>query len=346
MQAAKGCWLARALMLTGLIVMAAAVGAIAYPLWWIHRSEATGYDLLREHLLVRPHTRGTHRCMPTRPQRYSRSVHLAGILEIPSLGVRAPVLQGLSDSVLNVAAGHDSTSPWPGRLGESVIEAHDVGYFARISALRRGDRVIWLDACTEQTFRVVSTEVSAPGTEILPPPNGRGLALITCYPTNALFWTPYRFVIEAEMVSSARLTTPQPRLTVAVTHLRVPAPRALVAEGLTLQSNSILLGHLSTIGHPSAAFLQSPAGLDAQKAALESYFGAEKAIAAGNAAWWRDLAVPGLRMPPAWSKNDAVSVTIDVQGNSVRSVTLWSAAFRMRLVVRHGALLIASVAHA
>jgi sortase (surface protein transpeptidase) len=58
-------------------------------------------------------------------------------LEIPSLGVRAPVLQGLSDSVLNVAAGHDPASPWPGDVGESIIEAHDVSYFARISALKR-----------------------------------------------------------------------------------------------------------------------------------------------------------------------------------------------------------------
>jgi hypothetical protein len=98
------------------------------------------------------------------------------------------------------------------------------------------------------------------------------------------------------------------------------------------------------IGRPSAAFLEGPGGLDAEKAALESYFGAEKAIAAGNSAWWRDLAVPGLSMPPAWPVNDPVSVTLDVVGNSVRSVTLWSVAFTMRLVVRHGALLIASVA--
>ncbi len=344
MRTGKGRWGPRALMLMGFIIFAAAAAAIAYPLWWNHRYETTGNGLLREHLLMRHQTSDTSRCTPSLPSRYSRSMHLDGILEIPSLGVRAPVLQGLSDSVLNVAAGHDSISPWPGGLGESIIEAHDVSYFTRISALRRGDRVIWVQACTEQTFRVVATEISAPGAEILPPPDGRGLALITCHPTNALFWTPYRFVVETEMVSSGFLTTPQPRLTVLIPHLRVPAPPALVAEGLTLQSNFILLGHLSTTGHPSAAFLESPAGLEAEKAALESYFGAEKATAAGNSAWWHDLAVPELPMPPAWSVNDPVSVTLDVAGNSVRSVTLWSAAFTMRLVVRHGTLLIASVA--
>jgi LPXTG-site transpeptidase (sortase) family protein len=331
-------------MLMGCTVFAVAAVGVAYPLWWNHRAETTGSGLLREHLLVRQHTSHTPRCTPSLPSRYSRSRHLDGILEIPSLGVRAPVLQGLTDSVMNVAAGHDPISPWPGAPGESIIEAHDVGYFARISALTRGDRVIWVDACAEHTFRVVAAEISAPGAEIFPPPDGRGLALITCYPTNALFWTPYRFVVEAEMVSSRRLTTAQPRPTVLITHLRVPAPPALVAEGLTLQSNSILLGHLSMTGHPSAAFLEGPGGLDAEKAALESYFGAEKAIATGNSAWWHDLALPGLPMPSAWSMNDPVSVTLNVAGNSVRSVTLRSAAFTMRLVVRHDTLLIASVA--
>jgi LPXTG-site transpeptidase (sortase) family protein len=330
-------------MLTGFIVAAVAAVAVAYPLWWNHRSETTGNALLREHLLARHHRSDTRRCTPSLPSRFSRSMHLDGILEIPILGVRAPVLQGLSDSVFNVAAGHDPISPWPGALGESIIEAHDVSYLARISALKLGDRVIWVDACTEQTFRVVAIKISAPGAEISPPPNGHGLALITCYPTNALFWTPHRFVVEAEMVSSGRLTAPQPGLAVPIPHLRVPAPPALVAEGLTLQTNSILLGHLSITGHPSAAFLESPAGLDAQRAALESYFGAEKAIATGNSAWWHDLAVAELPMPPAWSVNDPVNVSLDVAGNSVRSVTLWSLAFTMRLVVRHGALLIASV---
>ncbi len=346
MRTGKGRWGPRALMLMGFIIFAAAAAAIAYPLWWNHRSETTGNSLLREHLLMRHQTSDASRCTPSLPSRYSRSMHLDGILEIPSLGVRAPVLQGLSGSVLNVAAGHDSNSPWPGGPGESIIEAHDVSYFARISALKRGARVIWVDACTEQTFRVVATEISAPHAEIFPPPDGRGLALITCYPTNALFWTPDRFIVEAEMVSAGRLTTPQPRLTVLIPHLRVPAPPALVAEGLTLQSNVILLGHLSTTGHPSAAFLGGPASLDAEKAALESYFGAEKAIATGNSAWWHDLAVAGLAMPSAWSMNDPVNVTLTVAGNSVRSVTLRSAAFTMRLVVRHHTLLIASVAPA
>jgi len=346
MRTGKGRWGARALVLTGFIICVAAAAAMVYPLWWSHRSETVGQSLLREHLLLRHQASRTFRCTPSFPARHHRNMRLDGILEIPSLDVRAPVLQGLSGSVLDVAAGHDPGSPWPGGLGESIIEAHDVSYFARISALRRGDRVIWADACTEQTFRVLATKISAPHAEVFPPPDGRGLALITCYPTNALFWTPDRFVVETEMVSAGRLPAPQPGPTVLIPQLRVPAPPALTAEGLTLQGNSILLGRLSVTGHPSAAFLDGPAGLDVEKSALESYIGAEKAIAAGHRAWWHDLAVPGLGMPSAWPGNEPVNVTVDVAGDSVRSVKLWSAAFTMRLAVRRGVLLIASMASA
>src|SRR5713101_7472924 len=119
MRTGQARWGPRALMLIGFTVFAVAVAAIAYPLWWSHRSEATGNGLLREHFLVRQHTPDTRRCTPSLPPRHSLSKHLDGILEIPSLGLRAPVLQGLSDSVMNVAAGHDPFSPWPGAPGES-----------------------------------------------------------------------------------------------------------------------------------------------------------------------------------------------------------------------------------
>jgi hypothetical protein len=51
-------------------------------------------------------------------------------------------------------------------------------------------------------------------------------------------------------------------------------------------------------------------------------------------------------MPPPWPASGPVSVILDVTGDSITSVTLWSRGFSMRLVVRHGTLLIALVAPA
>src|SRR5260370_16116812 len=102
----KGPWLARVLMLTGVIIVTVAVAAVAYPLWWNHRSEATGNSLLREHLLVRHQTSGAPRCTPSPPSRYGS--HLDRPLAIPSLGRRAPVLQGPSAPALHAAPRHPS----------------------------------------------------------------------------------------------------------------------------------------------------------------------------------------------------------------------------------------------
>lgn len=46
------------------------------------------------------------------------------VLEISSLGVKAPVIQGTQMSELNVAVRHLTTSVMPGMAGTSVLAAH------------------------------------------------------------------------------------------------------------------------------------------------------------------------------------------------------------------------------
>jgi sortase A len=333
--------LSGALVALGLVLLVVAAVGVAYPLWWMHRSQSGGRHLLHEPL-GGGSTSVTGTCRPVLPRAGGSTGRLAGILSVPSLHLRAPVLQGLGDPVLNVAVGHDPGSPWPGRLGESIVEAHDVSYFAAIDALKPGNTVIWRNACSESTFRVISSEIVTPGAFIHTPPNSRGLALVTCYPTNALFWTSERYVVLTDFVARHG-TTRRPTSPQLLGHLVVPAPPVLVAQGLTLQDNPILLGTLSIVGSPSPAFRQGPAPLNVEAAALESFFGAQKAIAEGNRGWWSDLAVPGLPVPAAWSDPNPYYVTIDVVGNSVRTVRLGSANLAMLLVVRHGTLFISSV---
>jgi LPXTG-site transpeptidase (sortase) family protein len=229
------------------------------------------------------------------------------------------VLEGLTDQVLSVAAGHDPTSPWPGGSGESVLESHDVSYFSRIGQLKKGDDVVWVDHCSQLTFKVIGHEVVTPGAYLSPPTGDRGLALITCYPTDALFYVPDRFV-------------------------SVPAPADLVATGLNLAGSGVLVGVLKLTGSPSSSWVQGPASLDLESLALESYIGAEKAIADHNDRWWKDLATPGLAMPTSgWSNSDDTNVTEDIAGDSVQSVTLSSPNVTFVIVATNGHLLIKSI---
>lgn len=327
-------------MVLGVVLFLFAALAIAYPLWWNNRSTIGGHRLIRQ-FKTTP-AQPAARCIST-PQS-AKSQTAAGLIEIPALSLTAPVLQGLTDQVLSVAAGHDPQSPWPGGKGESVLESHDVSYFSQISKLKNGDDVVWVDHCSKLTFKVIGREIVRPGALLEPPPNDRGLALVTCYPTDALFYVPDRFVLLTSLVTLGKATTTPGPVKVVIPHLTVPAPKDLVAQGLTLQDSDVLVGVMKTTGSPSGDWVQGPASLDLEALALESYIGAQKAIADHNGTWWKDLATPGLAMPTSmWSNSADTNVTEDVVGNSVRSVTLSSPNVTFVLVATNGKLLIKSI---
>jgi LPXTG-site transpeptidase (sortase) family protein len=327
--------------LGALLVLVAGL-AVAYPLWWTHRSHVGGSHLVQQFKKTQTPTQVAAKCIS--PPQSANSQTAAGLVEIPSLSLTAPVLQGLSESVLAVAAGHDPASPWPGGSGESVLESHDVSYFSQIGKLKKGDDVVWVDHCETRTFEVIGSEIVTPGTLLEPPPNDRGLALITCYPTDALFFVPDRFVLLTSLVTLKKATTTPGAVKVVTPNVKVPAPADLVAQGLTLQDSDVLVGVMKLTGSASTDWVQGPASLDLEALALESYIGAEKAIAANNGTWWKDLATPGLAMPTSvWSNGADTNVTEDIVGNSVRSVTLSSQNVTFVLVPKGGELLIQSV---
>ncbi|MHB1510693.1 MAG: class D sortase [Acidimicrobiales bacterium] len=335
----------------GILMLIGAGLALAYPVWWNHRSTTVGRSLIKSYGLPPPGLpkqpaatcvnppQATNTQLAASKGAPARSA--AGLVRIPALSLTAPVLEGLGDGVLAVAAGHDPSSPWPGGLGESVLESHDVSYFSQIDKLRVGASVVWIDHCTELTFRVVGHEIASPGDLLNPPRGGRGLALITCYPTNALFYTPDRYVLLTSLVSKTKAATTPGPVHVVTPHLSVPAPRALVAQGLGLANSGVLVGYMHVTGAPSPGYLQGPASLDLEALALESYIGAEKAVAQHDTKWWKALAVPGLAMPSSlWSNSLDTNVTEHVVGNTVESVTLSSANETCVLVASHHKLLI------
>jgi sortase A len=330
-------------MLFGVVLVGAAAVGLGYPMWWHARQQAAAKRLeIQFHQFPTLPAEPAQHCVQP-PSAKSDSSEPAGILTIPSLTMSGPVLQGLGDPVLNVAIGHDPASVWPGGQGVSILESHDVSYFSRITALRDGQTIEWLDHCTQLTFKVTGYEVTGPGTLLNPPPNGRGLALVTCYPSDVLFWTPERYVVLAELVTSAKSkVTPKP-VPVVTPDVTVPAPPALVAQGLQLTQNEIGLGTMTLVGTPVPGWREGPAPLDLDALSLESYFGAEKAIEQGNTTWWRDLAAPGVAMPQLWNGGGDLYVTEDIIGTHVQSVTLTTPYVTFVLVGEHHLLLIKSV---
>lgn len=255
---------------------------------------------------------------------------LSGILSIPALNLDAPVEEGTDDQELNVAVGHDAQSVWPGVDGAAVFLAHDVSYFVHLNQLEPGDLITYKTACNTVTFRVTSHQVVPAGS---PVSNTKepSLVLDTCWPPNALFFTPDRLLIRASEVGAvtkgANLDPgAQFVRTVKSTDYATSVPQALQEQGLTLQQNEAPMGTMKLV-NASVAFAQSPGPLSLEAAALETYFGGLHAAAQHQAAWWEAMA-PHLPMPPQLAGavitgHDApLDVEIDSAGGTPSQVVL------------------------
>ena len=227
-------------------------------------------------------------------------VQVRGELEVPSLGLTAPVEDGVSDAVLSDAVGHVHASVWPGQPGTSVLPAHDVTWFSRLGQLSTGAKIRYDNGCLTYTFRVTAHRVASANTRVYNTATP-SMLLVTCYPLNALYPTSSRYLVFATLarVQSTTAATHRPASSQPLT---VPAPRALAAQGLTLNQNEAPLGVLRIAGAPSWTWRQSNGPWQAESTALATYFGAIHSASQKQRAWWKDLApnVPASAAAALW----------------------------------------------
>lgn len=338
---------------SALLALGIASAGIVYPIWWAQRSSAVGDVLINRGLSAGASERslssnvtltarsGVSRSKPTACASSSDAVAVSsqtpGVLEVPALGIVAPVLDGLTDAELNVAVGHDPATPWPGDSGEAILEAHDVSYFSNLSLIRTGMTVLWLTRCAQARFQVIHISIRSPGSVVYAP-TGSGLALVTCYPTNALYWTSQRFVVETRLLGITRSDQQLPNAEKQPVLLAVHAPAALVGEGLTLATNSLPLGRLYLDGSFPKSWTRSGAPLEVEALALEVLFGAEKALEQENSVWWSALTIPGMRAPSSWPQFSTTDVTIQSVDHKLQSITFSSSTAVAVVVVKGGSL--------
>ena len=246
-----------------------------------------------------------------------------GLLEAAQIGMQAPVLSGDADTQLNVAVGHVPNSAWPGQPGTTILAAHDVTYFSEIDQLQSGAEVDYVTPCVTYRYVVTGDQVISVGTPIYSTPGLPTLVLETCYPTDALFLTNQRFILEARFVSALK-TGHSPPIVTAPPVPVVPAPKALSDEGLTLVTNSAQLGVLTVTGSPIPTWQQSIAPFDDQSAVLTAYFGAVRSAEQLHADWWGSLtqSVPvssaASQAGAASDNSTALVVTLKAEGQADR----------------------------
>ena len=302
-------WASRVFLALGLLLLAAVGGWQLYATLWTAHSERTGHALIRgfvkNHALAAPVDRhaveaGTAALGTcSRGHRGSgaerRSTPVRGLLEIPKLGVVAPVEQGMGDAQLAVAVGHNPYSVWPGHPGNAVLYAHDVSYFTSIPELKSGDAVRYVTPCTTYDFEVTSHTIVRQGSPVYNTQQP-SVTLVTCWPTDALWFTSDRYLVSATEVSKQVTHLRTARYPKAPRAPAVPVPATLASEGVTLTTYYLPMGTFTLAGSPSRAWTQTAAPLLVEESAVEAFIAGVRSLGADRLDWWRSVA-PGVAPP-------------------------------------------------
>ncbi len=174
-------------------------------------------------------------------------------------------------------------------------------------------------------YTVVGHEITSPGHQASLPASG-GLVLDSCWPTDALWFTPQRYLVIARYVSTTPAGARPPAIAAPPAVPPIALPTGLSAAQLTLAANPWPMGRLAVTGTPASTWTASQASLVAEGDALELLFGTRHAVAAGDATALGALA-PGVAVPSWISGRPAaqLDVTETVAGHTLEDVTLRSA---------------------
>jgi LPXTG-site transpeptidase (sortase) family protein len=327
----------------GAVLVWGALGFVGYAVGWTaHKDRAQ--SVLRGPTRPADQAKAAAPCVQSPPQ----LGQLAGMLTIPAIGLKAPVEEGTDDAELNVAAGHAPASVWPGAAGSAVFLAHDVSYFVHLNSLQPRDLIYYQDQCSTVAFRVSGQKIVNAGDPVYNSTTPT-VILDTCWPTNALFYTTQRLLVSADEDLSAPplaaratstsgrrrphvpLTRPTtPKLPAAdMVGYSVPAPPALVAQGLTLSQNEAPMGTMTLTGDPSSAWEESPGPLALTSAGLQAYFGGIHAAEQTRNDWWAAVG-PGVTMPAPLANaqitghDSPLDIAINSVGGVPQSITMTS----------------------
>ncbi|MGH7734967.1 MAG: class D sortase, partial [Gemmatimonadales bacterium] len=296
-------WRYRVLIGAGVVLIAAAGSWQLYATLWSAHSARVGKALV--HRFVNENSLGSPKATPKDGTGTATLASCAGasgadavkgLLEIPKIGLVAPVEQGVEDAQLDVAVGHFPASVWPGDSVNAVLEAHDVSYFVNISKLDAGDPIRYVTPCITYLFTVQSHTVVQEGAPVYNTA-APTITLVTCWPTNALWFTPQRYLVSASLTSST--PTRQPGSYVAGQNApTVPVPSELAAQGVTLETYSVPMGAMALAGSPDPAWVQSTQPLLVESSAVKAFIAGVRSLTESRTDWW-DAIAPGVTPPPS-----------------------------------------------
>jgi sortase A len=157
------------------------------------------------------------------------------LIEVPRVGVRAMVVEGVDHKALKTAVGHIPRTALPGMIGNVVVAAHRDTLFAGLRDVELGDVVTVKTEDRSYTYRVSSIDVVDPYTvEVMDPTTDAVLTMITCFPFDFVGPAPMRYIVRAQLQGDPERSTPPQSPTTA------RARRPLDPEVLSFLSGSLV----------------------------------------------------------------------------------------------------------
>jgi sortase A len=124
------------------------------------------------------------------------------VLQIPSIGLEVPVLEGTDDMTLNRRVGHIDGTPAPGQDSNVGIAGHRDGFFWGPKDAHLGD---YFDLYTKRgntRYFVDEIRVVLPkDVSVLGPSPQPSITLVTCYPFYFVGSAPLRYIVRASTTS-------------------------------------------------------------------------------------------------------------------------------------------------
>jgi sortase A len=125
-----------------------------------------------------------------------------GVIEIPSLGLQVPILEGTDDLTLDRGVGHIAGTALPGEAGNIGIAGHRDGFFRGLKDIRVGDTIDLQSQQGKLHYRVDELQIVSPDeVSVLEPRTKPSLTLVTCYPFYFVGSAPSRYIVHATLAN-------------------------------------------------------------------------------------------------------------------------------------------------
>ncbi len=138
----------------------------------------------------------------SQPQSAATAGSVMGRLEIPSIGLTVPIVEGYDPESLRAGVGHIAGTALPGGLGNMAVAGHRDTYFRPLRNIRLGMTMSVFAADGRYDYTVDSTSIVKPeDVTVLAIHNIPEMTLITCYPFDYVGSAPNRFIVRAHLAS-------------------------------------------------------------------------------------------------------------------------------------------------